>query len=67
MKSRFIRRGKNLSDGRGVLGERVETGAGEMMSNELGLGDSELTFAQADRQAMGTAQLQDISEILNMT
>ena len=36
------------------------------MAKELGLGDSELTFAQANCQAMDMAQLQDVSEMLNM-
>ena len=29
--------------------------------------NSELTFAQANCQAMGAAELQDISEVLNMS
>ena len=45
-----------------MIEERAETGAGEMVAQELSLGDSKLTFAQA----MSTAQLQDISEVLNM-
>ena len=50
-----------------MLGERTETGTGEMAYQELSLGHSKFTFAQANRQAMGTAQVQDISEILNMS
>ena len=34
---------------------------------ELSLGHSKLTFAQANRQAMGSAQVQYILEILNMS
>ena len=65
-KSGFIRGRRELHDGRGMLGERAETGTGEMVSQELSLGHSKFTFSQADRQAMGGAQVQDISEILNM-
>ena len=49
-----------------MLEERTETRPGEMVAQELSLRDSKLTFAQANRQAMGKAQLQDISEVLNM-
>ena len=52
--------------GRGMLGKRMEAGTGEAMAKEIGLRDSKLTFAQANHQAMGTAQLQDFSEMLNM-
>ena len=50
----------------GVLQERVETRTGEAMTQELGLGDDKLTLAQVNCQAMDTAQLQDVSEVLNM-
>ena len=46
--------------------EGVEAGTGEAMTKELSLRNSKLTFAQANCQAMGTAELQDVSEILNM-
>ena len=49
-----------------MLGERTEAGTGEMVSQEFSLGHSKFTFAQADGQAMGTLQVQDILEILNM-
>ena len=45
----------------------METRTGEAMAEELGLGDGKLTFAQANCQAMDMAQLQDISEVLNMS
>ena len=67
MESRFIQGGRKISDGGGILGERTEPRTGEMMAQELSLGDSKLTFAQANHQAMGTAQLQDILEVLNMS
>ena len=53
-------------NGGGVLGERMETGAGETTTQELSFGDGKLTLAQADCQAMGAAQLQDVLEMLNM-
>ena len=52
--------------GEGMLGERTETGAGEIVSQDLSLGDGKLTFAQANCQAIGLAQLQDILEVLNI-
>ena len=63
LKSWFIRGSRELCDGRGMLGERMETGTGEMVSQELSLRHRKFTFAQADRQAMGSAQVQDILEI----
>ena len=66
LKSRFIRGRRKISNGVGALWERVETGTGEAMAQELGLGDGELTFAQANCQAMDTAQLQVVLEMLNM-
>ena len=60
LKSRFIRGRRKILNGRGVLWERMEARAGEAMTQELSIGDSKLTFAQANRQAMGMAQLQDI-------
>ena len=53
-------------DGRGVLGQGVKAGTGESVSQELGFRHGELAFAQANRQAMGAAQLQDVMEMLNM-
>ena len=44
----------------------MKTGTGEAVAQELGLGDSKLTLAQANHKAMDLAQLQDISEMLNM-
>ena len=67
MKSRFIRGRREITNGRGVLQERMEARTGEAMSQELGLGNSKLTFAQANCQAMDRAQLQDVSEMLNMS
>ena len=62
---RFIRRRREITNGRGMLRERMEAGTGEVRAQELGLGDGKLTLAQANHQAMGTA-LQDVSEMLNM-
>ena len=45
-----------------MLEERTEAGTGEAMTRELGLGNPKLIFAQA----VGMAQLQDVSEVLNM-
>ena len=53
-------------NGGGVLLERVKTGTGEVMAEEICLGNGKLSFAQANCQAMDTAQLQDVSEMLNM-
>ena len=50
-----------------MLAERTKSGAGEMMSQELSFSHSKLTFAQANSQAMSLAQVQDISEVLNMS
>ena len=49
-----------------MLLERAETGTGEAMAKELGLADGKLTLAQATCQTMDTAQLKDVSEMLNM-
>ena len=49
-----------------MLKERVEAGTDEAISQELGLGNPKLTFAQANCQALDSAQLQDASEMLNM-
>ena len=38
-----------------MLQERAEAGAGEVMTQELSLGNLELTFAQANRQAVDSA------------
>ena len=53
-------------DGGGVLGQRMKAGTGESVSKELGLRQCKLTLAQANSQAMGAAQLQDVTEMLNM-
>ena len=66
MKSRFIQGRRKISNGGGVLLERMEAGTGEGMAQELGLPNRKLTFAQVNRQAMNTAQLQVVSEMLNM-
>ena len=66
LKFRFIRGRRKLSDGGGMLGERGETGDGEMVSKELSFRYSKLTFVQANCQAMSLPQVQDILEILNM-
>ena len=53
-------------NGCGVPGERMETGTGETVSKELSLGNCKLTLAQANRQAMDSAQLQNVAEMLNI-
>ena len=53
-------------DGGGVLGQRMQTRIGEAEAKELGLRHSKLTIAQANPQAMGAVQLQDVTEMLNM-
>ena len=55
LKSGFILGRRNISNGRGMLQERAEAGAGEVMTQELSLGNLELTFAQANRQAVDSA------------
>ena len=57
---------KKFSNGGGMLGKRMEARTGEVMAKELGLRDSKLIYAQANGQAMGTLQLQDVSEMLKM-
>ena len=49
-----------------MLLKRVEARASESMAQELGLRDGKLALAQTNHQAMGLAQLQDVSEMLNM-
>ena len=44
----------------------METGTGEAVAEELGFGNCKLALAQANHQAMDSAQLQDVSEMLNM-
>ena len=44
----------------------MEARTGEVMTQELGLQDCKLTFAQANCQAVGVAQLQDFSEMPKM-
>ena len=53
-------------NGKGVLRERMEAETGEAMTQKCSLGYGKLTFAQANYQAMGMAQLQDVSEMLNI-
>ena len=62
----FIRRRRQIPDGGSVLLKRVEARASESMAQELGLRDGKLALAQTNHQAMGLAQLQDVSEMLNM-
>ena len=66
MKSRFIRGQRKILNGRVVLGQRMQAGTGEVVAKELGLRHGELTLVQANRQALDEAQLQDVSEMLNM-
>ena len=49
-----------------MLGQGMKAGTGESVSKELGLRHSKLALAQANCQAMGVAQLQDVTEMLNM-
>ena len=49
MKSRFILRWRKISNGRGVLLERMEAGTGEAMAEKLGLGDGKLTHVKLVR------------------
>ena len=49
-----------------MLGKRMDARTGEAIARELGLRDGKLTLVQADPQAMGTAHLQDVSEMLNI-
>ena len=66
MKSRFIRGRRKITDGGGVLGQGMKARTGELVWQELGLRQGELALAQANRQAIGVAQLQDVMEMLNM-
>ena len=66
LKSRFIRARRKILDGGGVLGQMMQAGTGESVSKELGLRHGKLTLAQVNCQAMGAAQLQDVTEMLNM-
>ena len=66
LKSRFICWRGKLTDGSSVLRERMETGTGEAVAQELSLGNCKLTFVQANCQAMDPAQLQDVVEMMNM-
>ena len=66
LKSRFIRGRRKIFFGGGVFGQRMQAGTGESVSKELGLRHGKLALAQANRQAMGAAQLQDVTEMLNM-
>ena len=43
-----------------------EARTGEEMAQELSRCNDKITFAKADCQAMGVAQLQDILKMLNM-
>ena len=62
----FVPGRRNISDGGGVLGQRMQAGAGEAMAKELGLRQGKLALAQANHQAMGATQLQGVLEMLNM-
>ena len=66
MKSRFILGRRKISDGGGVFGQRVQARTGEAVAKELSLRHGKLSLAQANCQAMGVAQLQDVTEMLNM-
>ena len=66
LKSMFIRGQRKISNSGGVLWKRMEAGTGEVMAQELSLRDGELTLAQANCQAMDSAQLQEVAEMLNM-
>ena len=66
LESRFIRGRRKISDGGGMLEERTEAGTSEVMTQELGLRNPKLTFAQANCQAIDSAQLQNVSKMLNM-
>ena len=62
LKSRFIHGQRKISDGGGVLVQMMKTSTGESVAKELGLRQRELTLVQANHQAMGAAQLQDVTE-----
>ena len=66
LKSRFIRGRRKILNGGGVLWQRMQAGTGEVVAKELGLRHGKLALAQANCQAMGAAQLQDVTEMLNM-
>ena len=66
LKSRFIRGRRKILDGGGVLRYRMQAGTEEAVAKKLGLRHGKLALAQANRQAMGGTQLQDVSEMLNM-
>ena len=53
-------------NGGGVLGQRMQARTGEAVAKELGLRHGKLALAKANCQAMGVAQLQDVSEMLNI-
>ena len=65
-KSRLVLGWRKITDGGGVLGQRMQASTGESMSEELGLRHGKLTLAQANCQSIGAAQLQDVTEMLNM-
>ena len=66
LKSRFTRGRRKILDGGSVLGQGIQAGTGEAVPKELSLRHCKLTLAKANCQAMGAAQLQDASEMLNM-
>ena len=66
LKSRFICWERKITNGGGVLGKRVKAGTRESVSQELCFRYGKLTLAQAYCQAMSMAQLQDVTEMLNM-
>ena len=49
-----------------MLGQRVKASTGESVSKELGLRHGKLALAQANHQAVGVAQLQDVTETRKM-
>ena len=63
LQTRLVCGWRKLTDGGGVLGQRMEAGTGETVSKELCLRHGQLALAHADCQAMGAAQLQDVTEM----
>ena len=66
LNTRFISGRRKIINGGGVLGKRVQAGTGESVSKKFGFRYGKLTLAQAYRKAMSAAQLQDVTEMLNM-
>ena len=59
MEAGLIPRRRKIPDGGGVLRKGMQAGTGETVTQELGFRDCKLTLAQANRQAVGAAQLQE--------